>query len=188
MATAGESSPLPTRCPASVPVAPALHAALCALADGSPLATDPNITLVMRLLPQRVEAARAQHGTPLHSHNGRNVIQDAMRALVDAMMYAMQAQLEARDLGPLQDLTLVLLGLIKAATGARGFPGLSPSVQEAVDQRACSPASDMLVDATWSDVPSPFPSPAPAPARVHLSELEAARARRPPRVCTTCFK
>lgn len=47
-------------------------------------------------LAARADLGIARYGTPLQTHNGRDAIRDLREELLDAIMYATQAQLEGR--------------------------------------------------------------------------------------------
>jgi hypothetical protein len=48
----------------------------------------------LRLLAEREAAGIATYGTPLHTHNGRDALQDAKEELLDAWQYLCQLELE----------------------------------------------------------------------------------------------
>lgn len=88
--------PAPTRSERSRPVGPAALDALC------PADADPTVNPyreVRDALEARVAFGVAKYGTELHTHNGRDAIQDALEEALDGMQYATQAAMEARDEG-----------------------------------------------------------------------------------------
>lgn len=47
-----------------------------------------------QMLEQRREVGIREYGVPLHTHNGRDCLQDTAEELADALYYLLQAQLE----------------------------------------------------------------------------------------------
>ena len=54
---------------------------------------------VRAFLESRLDRGEKTYGTRLYTHNGRNALKDAKEELADAVLYLMQAKMEAEDAG-----------------------------------------------------------------------------------------
>lgn len=67
---------------------------------------------VSRMLIARREMGRAKYGTELRTHNGRDPWVDCLQEILDAIVYAVQANMEGRDV---PDDVLVAFGALRDA-------------------------------------------------------------------------
>jgi len=101
--------PQPTTSVQSVPVAPLLRDALGRFSGVPPWITE--------AIEARTLAGVERYGVALHTHNGRDAIQDLREELLDAMQYLAQAHTEGRISAPFYIPTLAALVEILAIIG-----------------------------------------------------------------------
>lgn len=73
-----------------------------------------------QMLEQRREVGMAEYGVPLHTHNGRDCLQDTAEELADALYYLLQAQLEGEVVDDIVPTTEALLVDVLARKNNRG--------------------------------------------------------------------
>ena len=108
------SQPLPVQNSDSRPVLPHLRADLAAMPTPAP-------PWIAQALDARARVGVERYGTALHTHNGRDAIQDLTEELLDALQYLAQARLEGRVSMPIYLPCLAalcaVLATIKASQG-----------------------------------------------------------------------
>ena len=95
------TQPQPTTSAQSVPVKPILLDALACFGGVPPW--------IVEAIEARALAGVERYGVALHTHNGRDAIQDLREELLDAMQYLAQAHAEGRISAPVYVPALELL-------------------------------------------------------------------------------
>jgi len=104
-----KDQPTPAATSQSVPVAPLLRDALGCF-EGVP-------SWITKALDARTLAGVERYGMELHTHNGRDAVQDLREELLDALQYLAQARAEGRISAPVYVPSLAALVEILAIIG-----------------------------------------------------------------------